>query len=360
MYRSYRHQIQPHEWTHPSDKQTIVHSEFSRPPVKSRASRAGLKRRIIKSSEVLPDNFAWHPNTLTDVRDQGQCGSCWAFAITSAMADRIMIQTKGSVNVPLSVQHLINCSSYPGNGPCDGNDVGWALAHAPIDGFVADSVRLYQMINGGNHTYPCQPETDPSEYDVKIPSHTSYCLTSGNHTTEDIQNMKAHIYHEGPIIGAMLAVYPDLSYYDGISIYDPAPGQISEGGHAIEILGWGKNSSGVEYWICRNSWGPNWPANHLSGMGKGWFYVKLGSNTCRMEEYAYSSVPDMINQANASKSSTTDAYIDKSGIHQDPSYTPGGSYTVSTDDDDWKNNLYQLLFMVVVTLILYRIVTRKR
>jgi len=359
----YRRQVHPSKWTHPATRRGEMRKNhsFSRPPVKTTASRAGLKLRVIKSDEALPESFAWHPETLTEIRDQGQCGTCWAFATATSLADRIMIQSKGAVNVPLSAQHFVNCASYPGNGPCDGNDVGWALAHVPRDGFIAESVRPYRMINGGNQVYQCKVETDPSEYEVKVPTQTSYCLTSGNHTPADIQNMKAHIYHEGPIIGAMLAVYPDLSNYDGLSIYEPAPGQESEGGHAIEIVGWGKNQDGVEYWICRNSWGPSWPQNHLEGMGKGWFYVKMGSNVCRMEEYAYASVPDMVNQANAPDVTETDAFSGQSGVPSvDPSYTPSGYTSSTSDGDSWNKTVFNLLILLLIALIIYKIAIRKK
>jgi hypothetical protein len=117
--------------------------------------------------------------------------------------------------------------------------------------------------------------------------------------------MKATIFHEGPIIGVMLKVFPDFNNYDGTSVYEPADGQTSDGGHCVEILGWGKNKKGTEYWICRNSWGRSWPAHHLPGMGEGWFFIKMRGKS-EMETYAFATVPVIKNLDKAPLSTNTD------------------------------------------------------
>lgn len=346
-------------WNHPNKRQTSGYTKtgFVHPPTKSYGKRGKLPVRILKSSEQLPESFAWHPDTLTEIRDQGQCGSCWAFAISTALADRIMIQSRGDVNVPLSPQHLMNCVVIAGGGPpCGGNDIETALSTIPPDGLLPESVQPYRMINGGNSIFPCVIDKNVKDYDVKVPLQGSYCLTTSSRA-ESIVNMKSHIFHEGPIVGCMLEVFPDLADYDGVSIYEPAQGQESEGGHAIEILGWGKNPEGTEYWICRNSWGPQWPMNHLEGMGMGWFYVKLGDNVCRMEEIAYATVPNMYNRANAPTIDVNDAYSYQ-GVPGTPTFTPTG-YQVSYPRNEWIL-IFQIVMYVVIGLIIYRIVTQRK
>ena len=61
----------------------------------------------------------------TPVRDQGSCGSCWAFAATGSIEAAIWIKSK--VNTVLSPQQLVDCSSRYGNEGCDGGVVGWGL-----------------------------------------------------------------------------------------------------------------------------------------------------------------------------------------------------------------------------------------
>jgi hypothetical protein len=342
---------QLHELNHPFSRPVVKSKSFKHPPTNTTASKAGLTYRKIKSTETLPENFVWHPNILTAVRDQGQCGSCWAFAISSSIADRIMIKTKGNINVPLSVQHLLNCSLISGGGnPCDGNDVGIALGSLPEDGLIPESIQPYLMINGENQIFPCKLE-NKSGYSVRYPVEGTYIITGGD-LNENILNMKSHIYHEGPIIGVMLNVYPDFSEYDGLSIYEPVPNQKSEGGHAIEILGWGKNKDGVAYWICRNSWGELWPANHLEGMGKGWFYIKLGKNVSGIEELAYAVVPVVFNSDYAPTSNFTDEFKDGTGQNLSPSYTGENSYNYYIETSNpWSKHTNLLIFLLVISAI---------
>lgn len=268
---------------------------FSRPPLGTTIKNVNLpRRRHVISEEELPENYRYEPWQLTPARDQGQCGSCWAFAITSVIADRIKI--KGGPSVPLSVQNLLNCY----HKDCDGADIDDALSTLPKEVYIPEVESPYTpekfgtCINKSNGYHALVKKFDTFQIDGK--------------GRDLIRNMKAHIYHDGPIIGALLAVYPDFNDYDGISIYSPKSGQKSEGGHGIEILGWGKNDKGDEYWICRNSWGSAWPASHLPGSGVGWFYVKMGINASRIEEKAYACIPSPIDSADAQNIADTDAY----------------------------------------------------
>jgi len=116
--------------------------------------------------------------------------------------------------------------------------------------------------------------------------------------------MKQHIYNEGPVVGTF-EVRTDFMDYDGLSIYEPSEAalkQDAEGLHAIEIVGWGKDpSSGVSYWVCRNSWGLAWPKAHRKCAGAGFFYMRMGNNTCHIEEYAAGALPIVYNSDQAPK-----------------------------------------------------------
>lgn len=286
---------------------------FKHPPLTSTFSRGNLQRRIRSTNVTLPDNFVYSPNLLTPERDQGQCGSCWAFAITTVMAD--IIKIKHQFDVPLSVQQLLQCLAK--DEGCNGIQVSKAIEEIPS----LISEERYPYVQYDGNTPPstkCVSHAENQYYATAIP----YVIDGEGQSL--IDNMKAHIFHDGPIVGIMNEVYPDLSDYDGVSIYDPKPGQTSEGGHAIEILGWGKNHENVEYWICRNSWGNEWPKNHINGMGRGWFYVKMGVNASQIEEFAYALIPAPHNVAFAPN------------IDGDDSYSIPGK---SIDPDDTKVNI---------------------
>lgn len=74
-----------------------------------------------------PDSFDWRvaSKCVHPVRDQGHCGSCWAFGATEALSDRFCVASKGQVDVILSPQYLVDCDS--GNMGCSGGylDAAW-------------------------------------------------------------------------------------------------------------------------------------------------------------------------------------------------------------------------------------------
>ena len=113
-----------------------------------------------------PDTFdsATHwPNckdTITDIRDQSDCGCCWAFAAASAASDRMCIATNGTLKVPLSAQQLCFCGSTNG---CMGNTIV-----APWQFILSKG-----LVTGGqfNNTGPLQPTTGASPWcsDFSLP-----------------------------------------------------------------------------------------------------------------------------------------------------------------------------------------------
>ncbi|GKT15202.1 unnamed protein product, partial [Aduncisulcus paluster] len=62
---------------------------------------------------------------LNTIRDQGQCGSCWAHGANEALSDRFCISSGGDINVTLSPEYSVSCDT--GNDGCDGGylDVAW-------------------------------------------------------------------------------------------------------------------------------------------------------------------------------------------------------------------------------------------
>lgn len=311
-HRNYHHQHHPENA--PINGYKRKDNRF-RHAVLSTASRSGLPYRKL-SSTTLPENFKYLPEHMVNVRDQGQCGSCWAFGIATALADRVLLTNtvdgQYNLDVQISVQRLLKCvpvsdTGNPNPDYCDsGNDVGYALNHLPKNALIPELLDPYKQINGGPIEDKC-PDGSRLDHryhlDVK-----DIAVITGNDTKKNVELMKQHIYQEGPIMGAMLALTEDFHDYDGTSIFESSPNAKVEGGHCIEILGWGKNPDGNEYWICRNSWGANWPPNHLPEMGKGWFYIKMGVNMCKIEEIAYSAVPVVSNANYALISKNRDAF----------------------------------------------------
>jgi len=108
------------------------------PPVEGLPSPAML-------NDVLPDSFdsrtQW-PHCVHAIRDQAKCGSCWAFAATEALSDRICITSEGKVDVVLSPQDLVSCDWW--DRGCNGGILSWAWSHLKKTGATTDECMPYE------------------------------------------------------------------------------------------------------------------------------------------------------------------------------------------------------------------------
>jgi len=211
------------------------------------------KARLIMSDSLsipsAPEAFdareKW-PSCIHPVRNQGNCGSCWAFAATNQLSDRFCINGKDLV---LSPQYVIECDKD--DDCCDGGYLDSSFNFLMKVGTVEDKCLPYDMNCGRCREVNC----------------VHYKCKSGSIRTYESENekVKEEIYNKGPIEGAF-DVYRDfLSYRSGV--YYHKTGELL-GGHAISVLGFG-NEGGLKYWLCKNSWGQGW------GMS-GYFKIKMG------------------------------------------------------------------------------------
>jgi cathepsin B len=190
------------------------------------------------------------PGCIHPVRDQGQCGSCWAFAASEVLSDRLCIASNGSVNVILSPQYLVSCNDILDHG-CNGGTPLFSWWFMDSTGMVTDSCLTYQSGNGTNPVKckdftQCQDGTPLKKYYGKSPAQLP------NPTS-----IQSNLLQYGPVEAAM-TVYQDFMYYQG-GIYKHTSGS-ELGGHAIKITGWG-SENGENFWIVANSWGPTWGEN---------------------------------------------------------------------------------------------------
>ncbi len=104
---------------------------------------------------TLPDSFdsrqQW-PNCIHPIRDQGQCGSCWAFAASEVLSDRFCIKTNGNINNVLSPQDLVSCdqSDYG----CQGGMLDSSWEYLVKTGIVSDECLPYTSGDGSSAECP--------------------------------------------------------------------------------------------------------------------------------------------------------------------------------------------------------------
>ena len=213
----------------------------------------------------LPTAFDWRDyegeNWMTSVKDQGGCGSCWAFGSLAAMEAGIRIEAdEPDLNVDLSEQFLVSCS----DGSCSGWYISSTLNYLENTGTVDEACFPYQASNGS-----CSSRC--SDWQSKITKIQDWGWVGGYWGPISVDTIKQALYEKGPLPTYMV-VYTDFFYYNG-DVYEYTWGAV-EGGHLVTIVGW--NDSGG-YWICKNSWDTNW------GEG-GYFKIRMGVNEVSIEE----------------------------------------------------------------------------
>jgi len=250
----------------------------------------------VKPLDAMPANLFWGNysgiNYLTVSRNQhipSYCGSCWAFAATSALSDRFKILRNTSwPDINLAPQVFLNCDLN--DQACDGGDPINVYAYIYANGTTDETCQVYKARGWTNGEtcghfqpcYTCQPNGRcgvPATY-LKY-NVTSYGQVTGNNLTQNIQLMMSAL-QQGPIACGIDATDGFHSYTGGIYTEPTNNWDIN---HIIELVGYGVNQQGTKYWIGRNSWGTYW------GEG-GFFQIIMGQNMLDIETYCVYANPD--------------------------------------------------------------------
>uniref|UniRef100_A0A8D2ZVY7 Cathepsin B n=1 Tax=Scophthalmus maximus TaxID=52904 RepID=A0A8D2ZVY7_SCOMX len=252
----------------------------------------------------LPEEFdsreQW-PNcpTLKEIRDQGSCGSCWAFGAAEAISDRVCIHSNGKVNVEISSEDLLSCCDACGMG-CNGGYPSSAWDFWTTDGLVSGGLydshvgcRPYTIAPCEHHVNGSRPSCsgergDTPECVLKCePGYTpaykkdKHYGKSSYNVGESVEQIQLEISKNGPVEGAF-TVYEDFVMYKS-GVYQHVSGS-ALGGHAIKVLGWGVED-GTPYWLCANSWNTDWGDN-------GFFKILRGSDHCGIESEMVAGIPN--------------------------------------------------------------------
>ena len=202
-----------------------------------------FKAPLIELPFVAPEDqppfLLYKPEYLTPVRNQGDCGSCWAFAVCDMLADRMMIASGGHFRENLSVQQLLACFDRDG---CDGGSPEEACFFMQSSGFRLNTSKFmkYKQYKGGYISSTCPKDLRNPEIGIENDSVRSLVeyIEEEDYDTDilqrNISNMKRELIIGGPFYCAM-SVYDDLFSYSGTSVYERNPKADIVGGHAIEI-----------------------------------------------------------------------------------------------------------------------------
>lgn len=202
---------------------------------------------LIKHDKFL--RFSWNDTgLLSPVKNQGQCGSCWAFSVTTALET---FMRKNNYNISrLSEQELVNCS--PKDYGCNGG-----MMHTAFD-YVIENKGLYS-----NDDFPYVAVTENCTDQQNISKVTGSQLKDYRFVIpQSIIDFKLSVL-ENPVAIALDADNIFFRFYsDGVL---DLPSNISKRlNHAVLLVGYDYDEEG-EYWIIQNSWGKQWGIN---GFGK--------------------------------------------------------------------------------------------
>ncbi|GFR70692.1 dipeptidyl peptidase 1 [Elysia marginata] len=250
----------------------------------SRPKPAPITEEQEKLRQSLPSSFDWRKvngqNFVSPVRNQGACGSCYAFASMAMAESRLRILTNNTQKHVFAPQDIVECSPY--SQGCEGGFPYLIGGKYGEDfGFVEEKCNLYKGTDA-----KCSTEKSCARNYV-----TDYKYVGGYYGACNEVAMMEAIYNRGPVaIGFM--VYNDFTrYQSGVyhHVFDSEnhpfePFELTN--HAVLVVGWGEvtSPSYERYWIVKNSWGETW------GMD-GYFWIRRGNDECGMESMAVESTP---------------------------------------------------------------------
>jgi len=239
------------------------------------SSLSSAERRLREARNTtrqLPDSVNWvDEGAVTGVKNQGACGSCWAFSLTSQVESYNYLAT-GQL-VELSTQQVTSCTpntlSCGGTGGCRGSVTQLGFNYLQLFGAVADADWPYVSGTTG----------DGGQCDYDLNKMTPVVGMAGYNslTPNDEDAIMHHIAEVGPLAIAADAsnwgsyqggVFDGCSFEENISI-----------NHGIQLVGYGTEFGPLgtfDYWLVRNSWGESWGENG---------YIKLKrTNQCGVNQ----------------------------------------------------------------------------
>jgi len=230
-------------------------------PVRNpKANRDVLKPTV----STLPSTFDWRDKkVVSPVKDQGQCGSCWAFsAVENVESVWMMAHNLTADQMPaLAPQQLVDCDDF--SLGCSGGNPPFAYEYLEGSGLEKESDYPYHATGGS-------------------------CAFQKNEVYATIQTWKwaTSFEDETTLQQNLVSVAPLSICLDAENWQDYSSGVMGEWeccdlcimDHCVQLVGYNAQA-GTPYWIVRNSWGSDWGVN-------GYIWIQMGHNTCGLTQEA--------------------------------------------------------------------------
>jgi len=220
------------------------------------------------AQDQLPTSFDWRPlGAVTAVKDQEQCGSCWAFSATENIESVSILAGHGTnVSTSLAPQQIVDCDKV--DQGCNGGNTNTAFEYVISAGGLEDSTHYPYTGQDG----PCQFQ---AQYiDDKISS-WKYATEHDSETTLQ-QNL---------VSWSPLSICVDASkwqdYQSGVMTREEC-GLFNILDHCVQLVGY-ETQAPKPYWIVRNSWNTNWGI-------QGYIWLAMGDDVCGLAHDATTAV----------------------------------------------------------------------
>jgi C1A family cysteine protease len=206
--------------------------------------RSNATKKTVEVADVsaIPASWNWNSQgAVTPIKNQGDCGSCWAFSSTGSLEGLNFLQgpQKGTL-LSFSEQQLVDCSTSYGNQGCNGGLMDYAFEYTAAKGIEQEATYPYTAVQGTCKYNAAQTtKVNTGHTDVAQDNSVALLTAAANQ----------------PISVAIEADQPVFQLYTGGVITSASCGTSLD--HGVLVVGWGTSGS-TPYWIVKNSWGATW------------------------------------------------------------------------------------------------------
>jgi len=215
--------------------QYVGYNAIQRPYIRSKNTK------VFKTA-ALPSSVDWvAAGKVNPIKDQGQCGSCWAFSAVAAIESAYVIENSGASLISLAEQQLVDCSQSFGNQGCNGGLMDQAFEYVEKTPLVQESDYPYTAQDG-----TCNNGVVSKDGTLKVGGYTDV-------TPNDETQLQAAVAQQVVSV-AVEADGLNWQFYSSGVMTGTCGTNLD---HGVAAVGYGVSGSQA-YWKVRNSWGTSW------------------------------------------------------------------------------------------------------
>jgi C1A family cysteine protease len=253
-----RHNAHRHSWKMGANKfADLTSREFARLYLSGGYNNSTQNRvkdynwTLLSNASALPNSVDWSAKgAVTPVKDQGQCGSCWAFSTTGSLEGAWFLKHNALVN--LSEQQLVDCSTAEGNQGCNGGLMDYGFQYVVDNkGLTTDKAYPYTATGPNACNAAGLPVAATASGFKDVPTNSQVALM-----TAVVQQ---------PVSVAIEADQDSFQLYASGVLTKSCGTNLD---HGVLLVGYG-SLGGVDYYKVKNSWGSDWGLNGYVLLGRG-------------------------------------------------------------------------------------------